>query len=389
MKTAAIICEYNPFHNGHKYHIEQTKKQFGATHIVCVMSGNFTQRGDVALCDKYERARAALNSGADLVIELPVAFSLASAEYFARGAVHIIKSLQCVDMLSFGSETGNCEILKEAAGAVHFALDSEVFLDHMRHGLSYPAALKATVEEYYTDDVVDILTGPNNILAVEYIRALDMAGGTIEPVTVRRYGAAHDSDELSSTISASKLRKMIKNGEDVSAYTAFSHYENYAEIERIETAILAKLRTMSKSDFEKLPNGGGGIENRIVKAVRTATTLPQLMLMIKSKNFTMSRIRRLILCAFLGITKNDLKNMPSYIRILGMNDKGKEILAQSKDCPLPIDTSLSALAKTSDIAGKQAGLEERAGNLYALALEKRQPCGKDFTAKPVIIKETD
>ncbi|MBR4305440.1 MAG: nucleotidyltransferase family protein [Ruminiclostridium sp.] len=388
MKTAAIICEYNPFHNGHKYHIEQTKKEHGATHIVCVMTGNFTQRGDVALCDKYERARAALMSGADLVIELPVAFSLASAEYFARGAVHIIKSLGSVDMLSFGSETGDSAILKEAAGAVHFALDSDTFLDYMKRGLSYPAALKATVEEYYTDDVVDILTGPNNILAVEYIRALDMVGGVIEPVTVKRYGAAHDSDELDYTISASKLRKMIKNNEDVSSYTDYSDYSNYADIEKLETAILAKLRTMTKSDFEKLPNGGGGIENRMVKAAKTATSLTQLMLMIKSKNFTMSRIRRLILCAFLGITKNDLKNMPSYIRILGMNDKGKEILASSKDCPLPIDTSLSALSKTSDIAAKQAKLEERAGNMYALALEKRQPCGLDFTAKPIIIKET-
>lgn len=389
MKTVAIICEYNPFHNGHKYHIEQTKKQYGATHIVCVMSGNFTQRGDVALCDKYERARAALKSGADLVLELPVAFSLASAEYFARGAVHIINSLGCVDMLSFGSETGNSDILKEAAGAVHFALDSDDFTDYMKRGLSYPAALKKVVEEYYTSDVVDILTGPNNILGVEYIRALDMAGGTIEPVTVKRYGAAHDSEEISRTVSASKLRKMIRNGEDVTCYTDFSGYENYAVIERLETAILAKLRTMTKSDFEKLPNGGGGIENRMVKAARTATTLPQLMLMIKSKNFTMSRIRRLILCAFLGITKNDLKNMPSYIRILGMNDKGKEILSAAKECPLPIDTSLSALSKTSDIAGKQARLEERAGNMYALALEKRKPCGTDFTAKPIIIKEND
>ena len=238
MKTAAIICEYNPFHNGHRYHIDQTRKEHGATHVVCVMSGNFTQRGDVALCDKYERARVALNSGADLVIELPVAFSLASAEYFARGAVHIIKSLGCVDMLSFGSEIGDSGILKEAAGAVHFAMDSEVFLHHMKQGLSYPAALKATVEEYYTDDVVDILTGPNNILAVEYIRALDMAGGTIEPVTVRRYGADHDSDELDHTISASKLRKMIKNNEDVSQYTDISDYSNYADMEMLEIAIL-------------------------------------------------------------------------------------------------------------------------------------------------------
>ncbi len=387
MKVASIICEYNPFHNGHKYMIEKTRELYGATHIVCVMSGNFTQRGDFAICDKYERARAALNGGADLVIELPVAYALSSAEYFARGACSIINALGCVDFLSFGSESGNADILKEAAGAVHFAMDSEDFADYMRNGLSYPSALKKTVEQYYSPDVVEILTGPNNILAVEYIRALDMLGSCIEPVTVQRYGAAHDSDDDSNgyIISASKLRAMIKNGDDVSAYTDFADYKGFSFPEKMETAILAKLRTMSKSDFEKLPNSTNGMENRIYKAVRTATALPQLMLMIKSKNFTMARIRRLILCAFLGITKSDLKNMPAYIRVLGMNAKGKEILSASKECNLPIDTSLSALAKTSELAAKQARLEERSGNLYALSLDKPRQCGTELTAMPVII----
>ncbi len=385
MKTAAIICEYNPFHNGHKYMIEKTREQYGATHIVCVMSGNFTQRGDFALCDKYERTKAALMGGADLVVELPVAFSLASAEYFARGACHIINALSCVDYLCFGSENGNTDILKEAAGAVHFAMDSEMFTDYMKSGLSYPAALKKTVEQYYSDDVVDILTGPNNILAVEYIRALDILGSSIEPVTIQRYGAAHDSDDDGDRIiSASKLRSLIKSGEDVSRYTDFCDYENYSNPEKMETAILAKLRTMSKNDFEKLPNSTNGMENRIYKAVRSAVTLPQLLLMIKSKNFTMARIRRLVLCAFLGITKSDIKTMPAYIRVLGMNSKGKEILSAAKECTLPIDTSLSALMKTSDTAAKQARLEERAGNLYALSLEKPQQCGNEFTKKPYI-----
>lgn len=387
MKTAAVICEYNPFHNGHRYQLEQTRKQYGATHIVCVMSGNFTQRGDVALADKYARTKAALLGGADLVLELPCAFALSSAEYFARGACHIINSLGCVDMLSFGSECGDADLLRETAGAVHFALDSSEFTDYMRGGLSYPAALKKTVEQYYTPDVVNVLTEANNTLAVEYIKALDMLGSSIEAVTVQRSGAGHDSEEISGNIiSASALRKKIAKGEDVSAYTDYTDYDNFAHLENVETAILAKLRTMSKSDFEKLPNITNGMENRIYRAVRTAVSLPSLLLMIKSKNFTMARIRRLVLCAFLGITKNDLKNMPAYARILGMNEKGKEILSAAADCPLPMDTSLSALSKTSDIAMKQARLEERAGNLYALCLDKKQPCGMEYTAKPVIIK---
>ena len=255
MKTAAIICEYNPFHNGHKYHIEQTRLQHGATHIVCVMSGNFTQRGDVALADKYARARAALMGGADLVVELPTPFALSSAEHFAMGACRIADSLGCVDMLSFGSECGDVSVLEEAAGAVEYAVQTDEFFSLMRKGASYPAALKQTVEKNYTSDVVQTLTEPNNTLAVEYIRALDKLGGMIKPVTVMRSGAAHDSDEGSDTvISASRLRKMLSAGEDVSAYTDFADYENFAHIENIETAILAKLRTMSKSEFERLPD---------------------------------------------------------------------------------------------------------------------------------------
>lgn len=388
MKTAAIICEYNPFHNGHKYHIRQTREKFGATHVVCVMSGNFTQRGDVALADKYSRAKAAVMGGADLVIELPCAFALSSAEYFARGACHIINSLGCVDMLSFGSECGNADLLKEAAGAVHYAMETDEFIDFMKNGLSYPAALKKAVEMYYSSDVVDTLTEPNNTLAIEYIRALDMMGSNIETVTVARNGARHDSIDVSDNIiSASMLREKIGRGDDVSAYTDYTDYDNFAHLENIETAILAKLRTMSKSDFEKLPNSTNGMENRIYKAARTAVGLPQLLLMIKSKNFTMARIRRLVLCAFLGITKNDLKNMPAYVRILAMNSKGKEILSAADNCNLPMDTSLAALSKTGDIAMKQARLEEHAGNMYALSLDKKQPCGLEFTSKPVILNQ--
>ena len=385
MKTAAIICEYNPFHNGHKYQIQQTREKYGATHIVCVMSGCFTQRGDVALADKYMRAKAALLGGADLVIELPVAFALSSAEQFARGACHIINSLGCVDLLSFGSECGDAALLKEAAGAVHYAMDTEEFASFLRGGLSYPAALKKTVELFYTEDVVKTLTEPNNTLGIEYIRALDMLGSSIEPVTIQRSGARHDSDDTSEhIISASRLRKMLEDGKDVSAYTDFTEYDNFAHIENLEIAILAKLRCMSVSDFAKLPNSTNGMENRIYKATRSAVGLPQLLLMIKSKNFTLARIRRLVLCAFLGITKNDLKNPPAYVRILGMNTKGKEILSAA-DCPLPMDTSLAALAKSGDTAAKQAQLEARAGNMYALALDKKQPCGSEYTAKPVIL----
>ena len=386
MKTAGIICEYNPFHNGHIYHIEKTKELYGATHIVGVMSGNFTQRGDVAIIDKYKRAETALKNGVDLVIELPVAFALGSAEQFAQGAVYLLNSLGCVDLLSFGSESGDISLLQETAGAVAYVIETDTFMKALRNGSSYPAALQKALEEYYEDDIVETLASPNNTLAIEYLKALSEFGSFIKPVTVKRYGAAHDSDESTSdtVVSASYLRKKITSGEDLSKLMPASDFSNTADIMRLETAILAKLRTMTKTQLANVPNVMLGLENRIYKAIRAASTLPELMMLIKTKRYTMARIRRIILCSYLGIIKNDLQSFPAYVHVLGMNRKGKEILS-NLNCSLPVNTSLMALSKENEIAHRQALLEERCGNLYALATEKKLPCGLDFTAKPIIL----
>lgn len=386
MKICGIVCEYNPFHNGHKYHIEQTKEKYGATHIAAVMSGNFTQRGDVALIDKYKRTETALKNGVDLVIELPVAYALASAEQFAQGAVYLLNSLGCVDMLSFGSESGDIKLLRETAGAVYYAMESEEFNKQLKSGLAYPAALQKAIEKYYTDDVIETLAAPNNTLAIEYLKALDTFASPIEPVTVKRAAAGHDSeiDNPSQIVSASQLRKMIAEGKDISALAPESDFSNTASILNIENAILSKLRFMSKTEIEKTPNAVLGLENRIYRAVQVSASLNELYFLIKTKRYTLARIRRIVLSAFLGITKNDLKIMPSYVRILGMNGKGKEILAAAS-CELPINTSLAQLEKTSDNAKKQAKLEARCDSQYALALNKKERCGLDYTSKPVIL----
>lgn len=387
MKISGIICEYNPFHNGHIYHIEETRRQFGATHIVAVMSGNFTQRGDIAVIDKYKRARAALENGVDLVIELPVAFATANAEQFTYGSVFLLNALGCVDTLSFGSECGSIQALEEAAGAVAYASQTGTFFGAMRNGSTYPAALQKAIEEYYTDDVIETITHPNNTLAVEYIKAINEVGALMKPVTVKRFGAEHDSDESDSdtVISASRLRKMIVSGEDVSGLLPETDFSETAELERLEAAILAKLRTMSTAELGKVPNVTAGLDTRIYKAVRAAVSLPELLVLAKTKRYTMARIRRAVISAFLGISKNDLKNPPAYVRILGMNERGKEILSTCS-CALPINTSLADLAKAGDTAKKQAELEARCDDLYVLAFKKARPCGTDFTVKPVIIK---
>lgn len=386
MKVAGIICEYNPFHNGHIYHIQKTKEIFGATHIVGVMSGNFTQRGDVAIIDKYKRTETALKNGVDLIVELPVAFALGSAEQFAQGAVHLLNSLGCVDLLSFGSESGNIKLLQETAGAVMYVSETDTFMNELKKGSSYPAALQKALEKYYEDDIVETLASPNNTLAIEYLKALGECGSFIKPVTVKRYGAAHDSDQSTSdtVVSASFLRKKVVEKEDVSALMPPSDFSNTADIMRLETAILSGLRSMTKAQLSNVPNVMLGLENRIYKGVRVASSLPELLMLIKTKRYTMARIRRIVLCAFLGITKGDLKNPPAYVRILGMNSRGREILA-SINCSLPVNTSLMTLSKENDTAYKQAMLEEHCGNIFGLATEKKLRCGLDFTSKPIIL----
>lgn len=388
MKTAAVICEYNPFHYGHKFQLEQTRA-LGATHIVSVMSGDFTQRGDAAVCDKFARAKTALENGADLVLELPVRYSLCAAEGFARGAVGIISALGCVDMLSFGSESGDIAALREAAGAVEYAVRSDFFQLLMTSGNSYPAALAEAVNKFYTPDVYETISSPNNTLAVEYIKALDDIGSSIEPVTVQREGAEHDSaDTAGKFASASAIRKLILSGEDYSAFAPETD-SPAADLRRLEPAILAKLRCMKPEDFEQVYDAAAGLGERLYKAVRRAGSLEELYFLTKTKRYTLARIRRAVLCAFLGVEKKMLREKDAYIRILGMNPRGREILSAAKaaGCALPLDTSLRALMDTSREAHRQGAFQSRCRDIWALALEKPLPCGSDFTAKPVIITE--
>ncbi|MCM1166268.1 MAG: nucleotidyltransferase family protein [Lachnospiraceae bacterium] len=384
MKIGAIIGEYNPFHNGHKYHIERTRAA-GVTHIVSVMSGAFVQRGDVSLYDKHVRARTALENGVDLVIELPVRYSLMSAEGFARGAVGIISALGCVDVLSFGSESGDMEALKEASRAVEFTARTEEFDRLIKRGRSYPAALHEAMLEYYTEDVAELIASPNNTLAVEYLGALDDIASAIVPMTVKRLGAEHDGDEEGVFMSASAIRKKILGGGDCSAFAPAVDAPT-ADISRLERAILAKLRTLRAEDFERCYDSICGLSDRLYKAARGARSLSELYFLAKTKRFTLAGIRRAALCAFLGIDKKFASEKPAYLRVLGMNARGREILAAAK-CPVPIDTSLKALSKTSREAFLQANLEARCTDIYSLAFAEPRACGADFTAAPVIINE--
>lgn len=395
-KTAAIIAEYNPFHNGHRLHIARTKALGGAENIVVIMSGNFVQRGECAICDKFTRTRMALAGGADLVLELPLPFACAGAETFARGGVGLADALGCVDVLSFGMECGDVEQLIAAAGAVSDdALKPE--LDRLlSEGKSFAAARTEAVRRVYGDDVAEVFCMPNNTLAVEYIRALQRLGSGILPVGIPREGAAHDAETACGNIaSATAVRCMMIDNrlEEAGRYmpeSAFTELKQAveagkapADIRQCERAILSRLRGMTREQMALLPDISEGLENRIHDCVRNACSLEELYTAVKSKRYSHARIRRIVLSAFLGIRKEHSAQL-GYIRILGMNEKGKRLLSVAKP-KLPLITSYKQTHALPPEAKDQYLLECRADDLWGLMTPHIQPCGSDMTAKMVII----
>lgn len=401
MKTYGIICEYNPFHNGHIYQIEETKKQTGATHIVAVMSGNYVQRGEPALMDKFKRAEIAVKNGVDLVIEMPVQYSLANAELFARCGVLMLGSLRCVEGISFGSECGSIDQLIQCVDAVQEVTTPENLKPLMEQGIPFPDAIHQLVSYKYGPLVGDLLNSPNNILAVEYIKSLKILGllDKIKPFTIKREGSEHDSDVHSAKYaSGSYLRQLIDDGEDISAYVPKDTADAVAEyddndllcwFENFERVLLYRLRTMSPQDLAKVPDVGQGLENRIFQAARVATSLEDLLDKIKVKRYPMARLKRILLNALFGIRTDDLKVPPTYGRILALNDRGAEILKMAGSLPedklsIPFSSSLKDFVE----AGKQnpnvmraVGMTTLSTDIYTLGSRNIRPSGMDFTGK--------
>ncbi|MBQ7784154.1 MAG: nucleotidyltransferase family protein, partial [Oscillospiraceae bacterium] len=331
MKTYGIICEYNPFHNGHIYQIEETKKQTGATHIVAVMSGNYVQRGEPALLDKFKRAEIAVKNGVDLVIEMPIQYSLANAELFARCGVLLLGALRCVEGISFGSECGSIEQLRQCADAVAEVTTPDNLKPLLEQGMPFPEAVHQLVSFKYGPMVGDLLNSPNNILAVEYMKSLKILGldQKIQPFTVKREGAEHDGEQHSDSLaSGSYIRKLIDDGEDFSAFVpkdtldAVNEYDDKELLcwfENFERILLYRLRTMSPPELATVPDVGQGLENRIFQVAKMATSLDQLLDGIKVKRYPMARIKRILLNALFGVRTDDLKVPPIYGRILALN----------------------------------------------------------------------
>lgn len=347
-----IICEFNPFHKGHKYLFNSIKSENDT--IICAMSGNFTQRGSLAVYDKYSRAKTAIENGADLVIEIPALCSIQSAQGYAMAGVNILESTGVCDKLAFGAECDDIDKLKQIAQKV-IEKDSEIKKE-LAKGVSYPVARKNVIGS-------DLLDSPNNILAIEYLTYTKL-----EAIAIKRIGKGHDSDDI--IYSASEIRKHLSANEIHS-------------LDNCEKAVLYKLRTMTAEDFANIEDVSEGLENRIINCVNQATSLSELYDSIKTKRYTHSRIRRIILRAFLGINK-DMPKKPAYLHILAFNNKGKQLLAKmKKTSTLPIITKYGNI---EDEGVKQLfDLECKFTDIYNLACKDIKPCGLEQKEKVSII----
>ncbi len=381
--VSGVIAEFNIFHNGHKYLIDEARREADA--VVAVMSGSFVQRGDAAVTDKWSRAKAALMCGVDLVIELPVCYALNAAPRFAEGGVNTLAALGIADTLFFGSECGDTETLTRAADMLEneSADTAGKIKAYMAEGMSYPSA----VSKAYSGKIPDgLLDKPNNILALEYIRAVTRSGRGMNVKTVKRIGAEHDGSEINDGFtSASVIREMLTRGEDISELTPYTPDiigEAPYMLSRLDSAFAAKLRSMSAWEISEISEVSEGIENRILTAAAEESTFDAIAEKVKSKRYTMSRIRRILIASLIGFMKDIYSPMPEYIRVLGMNKTGAVLLKKAKkNCPVPIIT------KTADFKGdsKMLRLDLRATDMHALCAPASRRGGADFTHSPVIM----
>lgn len=378
-----IIAEYNVFHNGHKYQIDEIKKTADA--VVAVMSGSFVQRGDVAVTDKWTRAKAALMCGADLIIELPVCYAMSAAPNFAAGGISVLNALGVIDSVCFGSESGHIDdILKAASLLENETADiSDKIKSYVSDGMGYPAALTKAYDGLIPQK---ILSEPNNILAVEYARALLRTKSNIQPVTIKRRAAGHhDTVADGSITSASHIRDMLFKGEDISRFIPYPVSEITSgapfDISMLDNAIIARLRTMTASELSNISEVSEGLENRILECAKEADSFATLVSLIKNKRYTESKIRRILLAALIGYTKNIYSPDPQYIRVLGMNKTGMDILKQAKKaCSVPIIT------KTADFKDKSPkfSLDIRATDTAMLCSRSDKRGGADFKKSPIV-----
>ena len=390
MRIFGIVAEYNPFHNGHKYLVDQAKK-LGADAVVAVMSGNWVQRGDTGIISKFARTRQALECGVDLVAELPTFWAMATAQKFAEGAVTVLENLG-VDTLIFGSECGDTERLIKTAYCVRSAEFSGKMREYLDLGLTPAKARESAVEALCQSG--ELLRSPNDTLAVEYISAAKSLNSKMRFVAIKRQGIGHDSNQaVGEFCSASALREMILSGDlseakrympEKSFEILYEQFKNgkVSDLKAMEKTVLTALRTMTPAEYKQLPDISEGIENRLYMAARVSATLPQLLDNTATKRYTNARLRRLILSAFLKAKADDIPTSVPYIRILGCNGIGADVLKDAR-----ANSKLPVIMRSTALKGdKTFEFEARASDIYTLSQSVPDPCGSEFT-NGVIVKK--
>jgi len=401
MKAVGVIAEYNPLHNGHVHHLEQARLAAEADAVVVAMSGDFVQRGEPAIMDKWTRTEHALKSGADLVIEIPVLFCLGNARQYAEAAVRLLEATGKVSGIAFGSESGDAEALTQTAVTLreHHDEIGKLTAELQRKGLSYPAARAAAYAEVVkavSDGVPGIPEQPNDILAIEYIRAMR----TAEPVVIKREGAGYGDpfENGKSYQSASAIRSMVFDGQDVSSHVP-SHvaaairerHLSGPDTDKWFDALRYAVLSADTESIEDCPSGGEGLANLMKREAASAVSWTDLIKRIKSKRYTYTRLSRLCSQLLLGITRSRYDiGEPGYIRVLGFSERGRQLLAEIRDegcAELPV---LININKNADDPGENAvkllGLDVHAADIYNLMTDSGLEEGSDHRRAPVIVK---
>ncbi|MCD8381802.1 MAG: nucleotidyltransferase family protein [Clostridiales bacterium] len=402
LSAAGVVCEFDPFHRGHRWLLEQVRAACPEKGIVCVMSGGFTQRGTAAALDRSARAEMALRGGADLVLELPLLWAVSSAETFARGGVQCLLDTGVVDTVAFGSEDGDLSRLAPAAQA----LDSDALRPLLRagleEGLSYPAARQRALEALVGESGRCLET-PNNSLGVEYLRALRHWGREdVTALTFPRQGAGHDSRREEDWPSGSLLRRWMSGGDWARLEAALPPTSREivmrereagrcpAQLERCERGILARLRTMTEEELSALPDRAPGLERRIARAAGEATDLAQLYGRAKTRRYPEARIRRMVLWAFLGLTADRLPERVPYLRVLGFNDRGRTLLREMKGrAKLPVLLRSGQIRRLGQDARTAFQAECRGEDVRQLCLPRPGPGGLEWLRRPVCLTSPD
>ena len=398
MKVMAIISEYNPFHNGHAYQLATQKKELGCDGVIAVMSGSFVQRGEPAICDKWARAEMALQNGCDLVLELPVLYSLQSAEGFAHGAVSLLKAIGFEGFLAFGSEVGDLSVLQSAADIIASADYLAELRAHLQKGESYPSAVAAAFHRCTKDEEAVPLT-PNDILGIEYIKAIRKTEASLTPAVIQRRGDYNAQEAQGETASALGIRRMLAEQKNPSAFmppSAYAILKREAENGRapidhdmLGTLVSYALMKSKRSDLENICGVSEGMEKRLMDAAAYTRDFDEMAMLAKTKRYPLTRIRRALINCLLGITKADEAIQPGYARILGVNSYGGAILRElSKRSFVPFINKCADCSPKNTDAERMFTLDCLATDVYSLLYPKKETGknGLDFYRSPVLIR---